>query len=76
MVTVISEGSTDVFDIATILVGYFDCDKNLQSADDFYMVIVSVVEWLHDVRLSDTHPDDLVKTLLSISKAEIGRAHV
>ena len=69
MVTVISEGSTDVSDISAILVGYFDCDKNLQSADDFYMLIVSVVEWLLDVRLSVTHPDDLVKTLLSISKA-------
>ena len=67
MVTVISEGSTDVSDISAILVGYFDCDKNLQSADDFYMLIVSIVEWLRDVKLSDTHPDDLVKTLLSVS---------
>ena len=65
MVTVISEGSTDVSDIAAILVGYFDCDKHLQSADDFYMLVVSIREWL----ISDTHLDDLVKTLFSISKA-------
>ena len=67
MVAVISEGSTDVSDIAAILVGYFDCDKNLQSVDDLHTLFVSVVEWLRDVKLSDTHPDDLVKALLSVS---------
>ena len=69
MIAVLSEGSTDVSDIGDILTGYFDCDTHLQSADDFYMLVVSVVEWLRDFELSDTQPEDLVKTLLNLSKA-------
>ena len=64
-----SEGSTDVSDIEAILTGYFDCNTHLKSADDLYMLIVSVLEWLRDVKLSDTYSDDLAKTLLSMSKA-------
>ena len=69
MSTVVTGGSTNISDIKAILTGYFECDTHLQSADDFYMLVVSVVEWLINVKPSNMHPDDLEKTLLSISKA-------
>ena len=33
------------------------------------MLVVSVLEWLHDAELSNIHLDDLVKTIFSISKS-------
>ena len=48
---------------------YFECETHLQSADDFYILIISIFTWLYDLELPDAHPDGLAETLFNVSKA-------